>query len=97
MLDFGFSELLLILVLAVVLIKPADMPRVLFEIGRWWRGLSLWLNRTRDRMAETLHELEVDHYRKTFGDQVRGKVEVADPAKAAVNPPVRHPVDDHQP
>ncbi len=39
MLDFGFSELLLILVLGLFLIGPRDIPGLVYQLGRFVRRL----------------------------------------------------------
>ncbi len=68
MFDIGFSELLLIAIAALVAIGPKDLPEILFRFGRLMRQVRLVFNRFRDEYAEVMHDIEVEHYRKKYGD-----------------------------
>jgi Sec-independent protein translocase protein TatA len=35
--DFGFNEGILILILIVMLIRPKDLPRFFYTLGKWYR------------------------------------------------------------
>ena len=39
MLDFGFPELLLIAAIAVFAIGPKDIPKIMYQVGRFFRRL----------------------------------------------------------
>ncbi len=39
MFDLSLAEIAIVVVLAVVVIGPKDIPVVLRTLGRWWRGL----------------------------------------------------------
>jgi sec-independent protein translocase protein TatB len=75
MFDIGFSELLLIAIVSLIAIGPKDMPKLLFRFGRLMRQIRMFLNGFRDQYAQVMHEIEVDHYRKEFGSQIKNEVE----------------------
>lgn len=66
MFDLGFSEIILIAVVALVAVGPEDLPGILFRMGRFMRQIRMFLNNIRDQYADIMHEAEVDHYRKQF-------------------------------
>lgn len=68
MFDIGFSEVLLIAIAALVAIGPKDMPQILFRFGRFARQIRIFVNGFRDQYAEIMHDVEVDHYRKQYGE-----------------------------
>lgn len=78
MFDVGFSEVLLIAVVALVAIGPEDLPGMLFRLGRMTRQVRLFMNNIRNQYADIMHEAEVNHYRKTLG------VDLTDDNEAAV-------------
>jgi len=54
MLDIGWSEMVVVLVVALVVIGPKDLPRLAREIGRWTskaRGMAREFQRSLDDMA----------------------------------------------
>lgn len=79
MFDIGFSEVILIAVVALVAIGPEDLPGMLFRLGRMMRQLRMFMGNIRDQYSEIMHEAEVDHYRKTMN------VNLMDEAKADEN------------
>lgn len=64
MFDIGFSEMLLIAVVALIAIGPEDLPGILFRMGRFMRQIRLFMGNVRNQYADIMHEAEVDHYRK---------------------------------
>lgn len=64
MFDIGFSELVLIAVVALVAIGPEDLPEMLFKLGRAVRQGKMFIGNIRNQYAEIMHEAEVAHYRK---------------------------------
>jgi sec-independent protein translocase protein TatB len=67
MFDIGFSEIMLIAVVALVAIGPKDLPDILFRAGRMTRRAKIFLGGIRDQFSDVMHEAEVTHYRKQFG------------------------------
>jgi sec-independent protein translocase protein TatB len=67
MFDIGFSEVLLIAIAALVAIGPKDMPQALFRLGRMMRQVRIVMNGFRDQYSQVMHDVEVEHYRKEFG------------------------------
>jgi sec-independent protein translocase protein TatB len=37
MFDFGFSELIFIIILLIVVIPPKDLPKLLHQVGGWYK------------------------------------------------------------
>jgi sec-independent protein translocase protein TatB len=70
MFDIGFSEIMLIAVVALVAIGPKDLPDILFRAGRMTRRAKIFLGGIRDQFSDVMHEAEVTHYRKQFGATV---------------------------
>ena len=58
MLDVGFSELLLILAAAAVLIGPKDMPVVIRSVARFFRQLNDLTGSVKRQMREVVAEVE---------------------------------------
>lgn len=64
MFDLGWSEILIVGAVALVVIGPKDIPRVLFELGRWIgkaRGMMRELQSGFESMAR---EAELEEVRK---------------------------------
>jgi len=64
MFDIGWAELLVIGAVALVIIGPKDLPRVLYEVGRWVgkaRGMMRELQSGFESMAR---EAELEEVRK---------------------------------
>lgn len=81
MMDIGWSELFVIAVIALVVIGPRDIPKVLYELGKWVRrarGLTRELHRHVD---DLVREAELDDLKKQANAvrhyDLRGEVERA--------------------
>lgn len=85
MLDFGLTELIVIMLVALVVIKPADLPHVMVKAGKTWRAFKIWLMRTQNEVADIVHDFEVESYRQdaqksqTPKDDIRGAPETMTP------------------
>jgi sec-independent protein translocase protein TatB len=66
MFDIGFSEVLLIAIVALIAIGPKDIPQILFRFGRLMRQIRIFTNGFRNQYSEVMHDIELDHYRKEF-------------------------------
>ena len=63
MFDIGFSEIVVIMVVALVVIGPKRLPAVARTMGQWWGRLQSYINRikmdvTTSMELEELRELE---------------------------------------
>lgn len=63
MFDVGFSEIVVIMVVALVVIGPKRLPAVARTMGQWWGRLQRYINRikmdvTTSMELEELRELE---------------------------------------
>ncbi|HVV92637.1 MAG TPA: Sec-independent protein translocase protein TatB [Hyphomicrobiales bacterium] len=81
MFDIGWSELLLIAVVAVVVIGPKDLPVALRSLGRTIRGIRRMASDFQSQFNEALREAELDDLRREVSelrDTARGIVRDAD-------------------
>lgn len=67
MFDIGLSEWVVIAGAVLVAVGPRDIPDVMFRMGRFARRIKMFLSGVRDQYADIMHEAEVDHYRKKYG------------------------------
>ena len=68
MLDIGWSEMAVIMLVALIVIGPKDLPRLAREIGRWTgkaRAMARDFHRAIDDMAR---EAELDDLKKAVDD-----------------------------
>ncbi|WP_413203621.1 Sec-independent protein translocase protein TatB [Rhodospirillum sp. A1_3_36] len=84
MLDLGWSEIAVIAVLALVVIGPKDLPRVLRTVGRWVRRIRAMGGEFQKHMDDVMRESGVDEVRKQVNTIARtdigGKIDkVVDP------------------
>jgi sec-independent protein translocase protein TatB len=64
MFDIGWSELLVIAVVAIVVIGPKDLPRVLRSVGRWTGQVKRMARDFQGQFNEALREAELDSVKK---------------------------------
>ncbi len=66
----GWTEILIIVIVAVVVIGPKDLPRVLRNVGRWVtsirRTAAQFQGQFSEAMREAGHEVDLAEARKTF-------------------------------
>ena len=77
MFDIAWSELALIAAVALIVIGPKDLPRVMRNIGQWTR-------RARTMAAEFQRNLD-DMMREAELDEIRKEVEKVSPAEFKAN------------
>jgi len=84
MFDFAWSEILVISVVALVVIGPKDLPRVM-------RSLGVWLNRARaiarefqSSLDQMMREAELDEVRKQVEDAA--KIDIKQEVQQAIDP-----------
>lgn len=63
MFDIGWSELVLIFVVALFVIGPKDLPHVLYKIGKWIGQLKSMTRHFSEGVQETMREVELDEMR----------------------------------
>ena len=84
MLDIGWTELLLLALVMIIVVGPKDLPRVLRTAGKWMakaRGLSREFQRSIDDMVR---DTELDDMRKDLNSITPANLEKA--AEKAVDP-----------
>ncbi|MCF8480795.1 MAG: Sec-independent protein translocase protein TatB [Rhodospirillum sp.] len=81
MLDLGWSEIAVIAVLALVVIGPKDLPKVLRTVGRWVRKIRAMGGEFQKQMDEVMRETGADEVRKQVNTIARtdigGKIDKA--------------------
>jgi sec-independent protein translocase protein TatB len=79
MFDIGFSEILVIFVLALIVLGPEKLPRVVREVGRWVGRARAMARQFQEQLEE---EVDVDRNRTIRPEPVRpvGGVLPANPA-----------------
>ena len=71
MLDVGWSELLVIAVVLIVVVGPKDLPPMLRAFGKMTARLRAMAGEFRTQFDEALKEADLDEVRKTIGDAQR--------------------------
>ncbi len=79
MFDISWTEILVIMVVGLIAIGPKELPRVLFELGKWVRHLRLMAGEFQRHFSDMMHEAELDEVRK----QVQAAREMTKPASLA--------------
>ena len=85
MFDIGSSELLLIVIVAVVVIGPKDLPRALYKVGQIVgkaRGMARHFRTGIDAMVR---EVELEELEKKWADQNR-RIMAEHPAESSAAP-----------
>ena len=66
MFEFGaFSEILIILVAALILIGPKELHRILYQCGRWLQKIRHLSQQMRQGLDHYVHEGMFDEYAET--------------------------------
>jgi sec-independent protein translocase protein TatB len=81
MLDLGWSEIAVIAVLALIVIGPKDLPKVLRTVGRWVRKIRALGGEFQKQMDDVMRETGADEVRKQVNSLARtdigGKIDKA--------------------
>jgi len=64
MLDFSWSHILIVLIVAVVVIGPKDLPRVMRMAGRWASRARSIMSHLRQELLDVSQQAELDELRK---------------------------------
>jgi Tat protein translocase TatB subunit len=102
MFEVGFSELLLIFALALVVLGPEKLPKLAQQVGRWVGRARAMARQFREQLEEEAHNLEtkvnVDPGIDTSLDPKPKPPEQAQaPPPAATPPPPVEPVEEFYP
>ena len=95
MFDVGWSEMAVILMVALIVIGPKDLPRVARQIGRWTakaRGMAREFQRSLDDIAREAElqdiKAEIDRVSRTdIGAEIDRAVDPDGELKRAIAPP----------
>jgi sec-independent protein translocase protein TatB len=68
MFEIGWSEILLIAVVAIVVIGPKDLPRVMRTVGQWVGKVKRMGREFQSQFNEALREAELEDVRKDIAD-----------------------------
>lgn len=79
MFDIGFSEVLLIFVIALVVLGPEKLPRAASQVGRWIGRARAMARQFKDQLEE---EVNLENVRKAH-KEAAAKEEAAPPKEAA--------------
>jgi sec-independent protein translocase protein TatB len=69
MFDIGASELLMIVIVAVVVIGPKDLPRALRTAGKWIGKVRRTSNHFRSGIEAMIREAEMEEMEKKWAEQ----------------------------
>jgi sec-independent protein translocase protein TatB len=64
MFDIGWSEMLLIIVVMIIVIGPKDLPRALYTLGQWVGKVRSVARQFQDSIEQMAHQTGVDEVRK---------------------------------
>lgn len=81
MFDIGWSEMLVVAVVALVVIGPKDLPAALRQAGKWVGALRKMAGDFQGQFNEALKEAELDDLRKELQDLKRTAQGFSDPAQ----------------
>jgi sec-independent protein translocase protein TatB len=64
MFDIGWTEITVILVIAIIVIGPKDLPKVLRTVGQWVARAKAMTRDFRGHVDEMIRETEIDEVKK---------------------------------
>ena len=85
MLDIGWTEMLMIAVIAIVVIGPRDLPKMLKTVGGWVRKARATVRELQTGIEDMAREAELDEVKKSVESATRMDDWLDD--KAVVKPP----------
>ena len=71
MLDIGWTEMLLIGAIAVVVVGPRDLPKMLTAVGRWVRKARSAVRELQTGIEDMARESELDEVKRTVEQAAR--------------------------
>ena len=88
MFEVGFSELLLIFALALVVLGPEKLPKLAQQVGRWVGRARAMARQFRDQLEEEAHNLET---KVSIDPDIDTSLDPKPKAEAAPPPPAPAP------
>ena len=96
MFDFAWSELALLAVVALVVIGPKDLPRVMRTVGQWTRRARAIAREFQGSIDQMMHEAELDEVKRhidrassfNIENEIRRTVDPTGELQSALNEPV---------
>jgi sec-independent protein translocase protein TatB len=86
-LDFSWSHILVLLIVALVVVGPKDLPRLMHMMGRWVGKARAMANDFRKSFDEMARASELDELRKEIEALRATRVEPVPPVDHAIVPP----------
>ena len=68
MFDIGWSEILIIAVVTIIVVGPKDLPRLLRSVGQIMRKVRSTANEFRSQFEDVIREAELDDLKSTMDD-----------------------------
>ncbi len=98
MFDIGWSEMTVIVILAVIVIGPRDLPRVMRAGGRFLRRIRSLAREFQEGLDQIADDVELDEIKKSVEDVAKGYAPgadfdpIAEAAKAGPPDPLADPL-----
>lgn len=94
MFDLSWSHILLVLIVALIVVGPKDLPRLMHMIGRWMGKARAMANEFRKSFDEMARQSELDELRKEIASlrNARPITDIEQHFEHGILPP-----DNHQP
>jgi sec-independent protein translocase protein TatB len=87
MFDIGWTEILVIAILAIIVIGPKDLPKVLRTLGRWVRKARAVAREFQDSLDEVLRETDLKEIKELKNQVERAaRIDPFQEVKKAVDP-----------
>lgn len=84
MFDIGWPELAVIIVVALVVIGPKDLPKALYTVGKWVRAARKVTGDFQRHVDDMMRETELDEMRKTV--QKAGQLNIKKQIEDSIDP-----------
>jgi sec-independent protein translocase protein TatB len=86
MFDIGWSELLLVAVIAIVVVGPRDLPRALRAMGQWMNRIRRAAREFQSNIDEMVRETELEDLRKEARELTQFEFDGKPPTQARIDP-----------
>ena len=79
MFDIGWTEMLVVAVVAIIIIGPKDLPKALRTLGQWTGRIRAMAREFQNSIDEVVREAELDEIKKTVEQagryDIKGEIE----------------------
>lgn len=75
--NISLSEILLILIVALVVIKPERLPEVAFKLGKWSKQARKGMNKLRQELDGTVSQLSEEVSLRALPEKIETKNEAS--------------------